>query len=282
MQSPLEQETLFEEKSFRSFLSFINENFGLELSWYNRNSLQRRLQKVVRQFRLSDLRSLQMLMLRDEKYFQNFVDLFTVQVTELFREPLSLLELRKEVLPFFRDKSELKVLQVGASTGEELSSLCILLDEEGILEESKITSTDLSLTALEKAKRPCISKARIKEAEMNYRKSGGEGLLPDYYQATSSLCFFHESLFKNVDYKLFDLTKDELGQKFDIILCRNLLIYFKVNQQHQLLDRLLRHLNPGGFLILGEQESVSFYQNHENLQIVSSSQKIFRQNLIAP
>lgn len=282
MQSPLEQETLFEEKSYLNFLSFIKDNFGLELSWYNRNSLQRRLQKVIRQFRLPDLRALQMLLVRDEKFFQSFVDQFTVQVTELFREPLSLLELRKEVLAFYRNKSKLQILQVGASTGEELSSLCILLKEQGILDDTRITSTDISMSALEKAKRPCISKARIKEAEMNYQKSGGHGHLGDYYQSTSSLCFFHESLYSNVEYKLFDITKDELGQKFDIILCRNLLIYFQVDQQHQILDRLLRHLNPGGFLILGEQESVSFYHNHENLQIVSSSQKIFRQNLIAP
>jgi len=282
MQSPLEQETLFEEKSYLNFLSFIKDNFGLELSWYNRNSLQRRLQKVIRQFRLPDLQALQMLLVRDEKFFQSFVDQFTVQVTELFREPLSLLELRKEVLAFYRNKSKLQILQVGASTGEELSSLCILLKEQGILDHTRITSTDISMSALEKAKRPCISKARIKEAEMNYQKSGGHARLGDYYQSTSSLCFFYESLYGNVEYKLFDITKDELGQKFDIILCRNLLIYFQVDQQHQILDRLLRHLNPGGFLILGEQESVSFYHNHENLQIVSSSQKIFRQNLIAP
>lgn len=282
MQSKLEVATIFEEKALSEFMAFIEEEFGLELAWYNSTSLERRLDKVRRHFKLGSLKNLQMLLLRDKRTFQTFVDLFTVQVTELFREPLTLQEIRRTILPMYQKKEQFKVLLVGSSTGEELSSINIILEEENIRAKSEIWATDLSQNALKKAHRPSISKSRIREATMNYRKSGGRSSLDNYYQSTSSLCYFHEGLFNNVRFQTFDVTRDELGQKFDLILCRNLLIYFQVEHQDRILTRLLNHLNPGGFIALGEQEALSFYHNRESLQIVSSSQKIFRQSLIAP
>lgn len=278
MEYKLEQEKL---SGFYSFRSFVEKEFGLNLSYYNESSLQRRLNKVLRHWNLTDLRSLQLLLVRNEHYYQKFVDGFTVQVTELFREPRTLIEIRNQVFPFYTKAKSLKILLVGSSTGEEMSSLCIMLQEEGLLAKSQITATDLSSRALEKAKTPHISKARLAEAHMNYRKSGGKGVLDDYYQTTSSMCYIHPQLFENTELRQFDITQDELGEQFDLIFCRNLLIYFQAEKQHFLLDRLLRHLKPGGFLSLGEQESASFYQNPENLQIISSSQKIYRQNIIS-
>lgn len=278
MEYKLELENL---SGFYFFRNFVEKEFGLNLSFYNENSLQRRLQKVLLHWNLRDLRALQLLLLRNEHYYEKFLDGFTVQVTELFREPQSLLEIRQQIFPFYQKAKTVKILLVGSSTGEELSSLCIMLQEEGLLQKTEITATDLSKKALEKAQRPHISKAKLGPAEMNYRKSGGLKSLEDYYQATSSMCYFHPQLFNNRTFKSFDLTQDELGEQFDLILCRNLLIYFQAEKQHQLLDRLFRHLKPGGFLSLGEQESISFYQKPGNLQIISSSQKIYRQNIIS-
>ena len=278
MEYKLEREKL---SGFYSFRSFVEKEFGLNLAFYNESSLQRRLSKVLRHGNLIDLQALKFLLLRNEHYYQKFVDGFTVQVTELFREPRTLKEIRNKVFPFYRKAKSLRILLVGSSTGEEMSSLCIMLQEEGLLEKSQIMATDLSSRALEKAKTPHISKAKLAEAVMNYRKSGGKGVLEDYYQTTSSMCYFHPQLFENTELRQFDITQDELGEQFDLILCRNLLIYFQAEKQHHLLDRLFRHLKPGGFLSLGEQESASFYQNPENLQIISSSQKIYRQNIIS-
>ncbi len=278
MQSKLQSDLVIDEKSFHDFKDFVRDQFQLDLHAYNARSLERRLQKVLRQWRIDDLRTLQMLMLRNPQYYQRFLDSFTVQVTELFREPLGFLEIRESIGPFLRRKSKIRILLAGSSTGEELSSLCILLKEEGLLEKAEILATDLSPSALTKSQQPCISKSRLKEAKMNYQRSGGILDLDEYYQSTSSLCFFHEWLFNSVSWESFNITSDELSSKFDLVICRNLLIYFKSEKQDQIIGRLLRHLNPGGFLMLGEQESIGFYGHPSRLQIVSSSQKIYRLN----
>lgn len=282
MQSKLEATILIEEKPFLEFIEFVESSYGLMLSWYNPKSLKRRLDKVLRLFNIDDLRSLQLLFIRDEKFFQKFIDAFTVKVTELFREPGSLKVIREDVLPLLRNKEAPKILLIGSSTGEELCSLAIILKELDLLDRVEITATDLSPKAISCAAKPCISKSRLKEAQMNYRRAGGTGLLEEYYQATSSLCYFHPSLLDRVHFQCFDITKDELDQKFDLIFCRNLLIYFQSQQHNGLVQRLVRHLKPGGFLSFGEQESIRFYKNHDNLQIVSSSQKIYRQNILLP
>tara|TARA_Y100001934_G_scaffold274194_1_gene365820 strand:+ start:399 stop:1247 length:849 start_codon:yes stop_codon:yes gene_type:complete len=279
MQQNLISQVEIPEKSYRDFLEFVEDRYGLKLEWYNKSSVMRRLLKVMNQMRVNDLYTLKLL-ISESSHFQKFLDRFTVQVTELFREPKTWLEMRKSVLPVLKQRDTISILLVGSSTGEELSSLAIILDEMELMDKCQILATDLSAAALEKAHRPSISKARLHEADMNYRKAGGLALLEDYYQTTSSLCHFHEHLFRKVKFEQFDISSGELNQKFDLILCRNLLIYFQTEFQEHPLSQLVHHLKPGGFLSLGEQETMAFYPNHENLQIVSSSQKIYRQNFV--
>ncbi len=281
MESKVKFSQVIPEKSYRDFVELVEDRYGLQLKWYNRSSLMRRLLKVMDQFQVNDLYTLMLLLSSDHKYYEKFLDRFTVQVTDIFREPKGWKKLRELVLPLLRKQEQIKILIVGGSKGEELAALCIMLKEESLLDKTEITLSDLSESALRASQRPSISKTRIKEAELNYRMGGGKSNLYDYYQSTSSLCYFDENLFANVERLHFDITQSELGKKYDLILCRNLLIYFQSQFQHLPLARLVRHLNPGGFLSLGEQESIAFYKGHENLQIVSSSQKIFRQNLIS-
>lgn len=280
MQSKLKYNQVLPEKSYRDFITLVEERYGLQLNWYNKNSLIRRLLKVMDQFRVNDLYTLMLLVSSDRSYYEKFLDRFTVQVTEFFREPKGWLEMRESVCPILRHHKQIKVLLVGASTGEELASLAIMLKEEGLLDKAEITLTDISDSALNRNMKPTLIKSRLKEAELNYRLGGGKADLSSYYQSTSSLCFFNPDLFKKVKAQHFDITQSELGQKYDLILCRNLLIYFQSQYQHYPLARLIRHLNPGGFLSLGEQESIAFYRGSNNLQIVSSSQKIYRQDVL--
>lgn len=280
MQSKVKIEQAIPEKSYRDFINLIEERYGLHLNWYNKPSLIRRILKVMEHLSVNDSYTLMLLISSDRKYYEKFLDYFTVQVTDFFREPKGWKELREVVLPILKRQDRINILIVGASKGEELASLAILLKEENCWAKSRITVTDISESAIKRNKKPTISKTRLKEAALNHQLSGGKSDLSDYYQSTSSLCHFNEGLFEQVDYAHFDLTQSELGEKFDLILCRNLLIYFQPNYQHSPIARLVRHLNPGGFLSLGEQESIAFYRSAENLQIVSASKKIYRLNVL--
>ncbi len=267
-------------EELQAFSSFIYDAYGLRLDWYNQSSLIRRLHRVLQLNRLTNLTQLALLMSRNKDYFWRFTDLFTVQVTELFREPLALRELKTTTFPFLERLLNPKILVVGTSSGEEVISLCIMLKEAGMLSRSQIIATDLSQKALEKAKDFAVSKTKIEHAEMNYLKAGGEQSLKAYYQATSSMCYFHKELMENVEWSLFDLTQSELGLQFDLILCKNVLIYFNHQYQSKPLSRLVRHLRPGGFMALGEKESMAFYRNENYLiQTVSSEYKIYRKSL---
>lgn len=268
------------EKGLGDFYDFLEDKYGLHLRWYNQASLKRRLEKVLMEFRLRDLYSLMLLIVSDRKHYEKFLDHFTVNVTECFREPKSWLEIRESIIPFMQRQQNLSVLIVGGSTGEELVSLAILLEETKLLNRARIVCSDLSEAALEQARRPIIPRAKIMDAIKNYELSGGQKELEMYYQSTATSCHFHSYLFENVEYRHFDITQSELGEQFDLIICRNLLIYFQTQHQHHPLARLVRHLKPGGFLNIGEQESLSFYRGPGNLQIVSASQKIYRQDLI--
>ena len=205
MQQNLISQVEIPEKSYRDFLEFVEDRYGLKLEWYNKSSVMRRLLKVMNQMRVNDLYTLKLL-ISESSHFQKFLDRFTVQVTELFREPKTWLEMRKSVLPVLKQRDTISILLVGSSTGEELSSLAIILDEMELMDKCQILATDLSAAALEKAHRPSISKARLHEADMNYRKAGGLALLEDYYQTTSSLCHFHEHLFRKVKFEQFDIS----------------------------------------------------------------------------
>lgn len=262
------------------FTEFMSERYGLQLSWYNQDSLSRRLSRVLANARLDNLQHLMLLLSRNSDYFHRFINSFTVKVTELFREPLALKELRTLSFPHLQRIISPKILIVGSSSGEEMISLCIMLEEVGLLEQSEIMVTDISKDALAKSQNFAVSKTKIKHASMNYHKAGGNALLEDYYQSTSSMCFFKESLFQNVKWSLFDITQSELGMQFDLILCKNVLIYFNHEFQSKPLTRLVRHLRPGGVLALGEQESMAFYKNDSfQMQTLSSEFKIYRKSL---
>ncbi len=268
------------DQDLKQFSELVEDRYGLHLDWYNPLSVKRRLQRVITSSGLKNLHELSLVLGRNRDFFEKFIELFTVKVTELFREPNALKELKTSAFPFLRRIIEPKILIVGCSTGEEIISLCIHLHEAGLLANSRIMATDISAQAIEKAKNFAVSKTKIQHAAMNYKKSGGIADLSDYYQSTSSMCFFNPKLFEKVEWSLFDLTQSELAAQYDLILCRNVLIYFNHLHQSKPLARLERHLCPGGFLMLGEQESIAFYRNSNyQIQTVSTQYKLYRKSL---
>lgn len=281
MQATQEKEVpKIDPEELNHFMDFMSDRYGLELSWYNQLSLERRIQRVLTASRLDNLTNLSLVLQRNSSYFHRFVDLFTVKVTEMFREPYSLKALRSYAFPILERLLKPKILIVGGSKGAEMISLCILLHETGLLDRSEIVVTDLSRDALEESQKFSIGKSKLSDAEKNYFLAGGKGKLEQYYHSGSTSVRFREELFKPVKWTLFDITQSELGTHFDLILCKNVLIYFHHQHQSKPLDRLVRHLRPGGVLALGEQESMAFYNNDAFLmQTLSSDYKIYRKSL---
>jgi len=262
-----------------TFYRFIDREFQFKLQWYNGNSAERRLQKAIKNLKLSSLEELQSHLHCGKVSFQDFINLFTVNVTEVFREPNSLNELRTSVLPFFRDCDEFKVLLVGSSTGEELATLCIILKENGLLERSEIVATDIDKKVLEQAFKPKLNKSNLSKGQKNYLIAGGFRELDYYFLGAGSQAFLDESLLKNVQFKQFDICHSNLNDHFDLIICKNVLIYFQYAEQHRLINNLGRHMNPKAFLALGEKESIMRLSKlSSSFASVSTDYNIYRKN----
>lgn len=267
----------FKADELAHFIDFVEKNYHFKLSWYNTQSTERRLAKLLKKLELANLQELELKLSKNLFSFDQFVNDLTVNVTQAFREPKSLLELKQSVLPFFRNQEKINILIVGCSTGEELGSLCILLKENKLLETSTIWATDLDSQVLEKAQKPQINRDDWEAAKLNYLTAGGFRDLDHYFIGAGRNNFLEMHLLEKVHFQVFDLCSDDLKQEFDLILCKNVLIYFQYHEQHHLLNNLARHLKPYGFLALGEKESMTHNEKLEfQFAIVSAEHNIYR------
>lgn len=256
----------FQDSSqFQRFRDFILDFKGLDLELYQDSSCMRRLEHAMERLKVNDLGQLELLLARRPELYEEFIAAFTVGVSSLFRDPDSLRFFREFVLPLVLNKNDHPgILITGQSSGEELASILITLEELNLRQSFKILATDLSQTALNRALKPKVNRTAMTKASRDYISAGGVHRLDYYFQASSLQHHLHPDLCTGVKHALFDLSKDELEQSFDIIFCRNVLIYFKPAVQGQIIARLHRHLKSGGFLILGEKESIIFYPPHKN------------------
>lgn len=256
-----DQSTIIERSALADFYDFAREEWSLELEAYNQASVGRRLRKILNDLHLSDLDTLRAYYLGRPQGGRDFIRHFTVPVTEMFREPEAWRALVDHVFPRWRAKEQIRVLHVGCSSGEEVLSLCILAEQEGLRERLQITATDINEVAMEKLGAAAISRMKLPWAESNFAKAGGRGGLAQYYLVNSSMAFFQPHLLETVYLRRLDICRGELNQEFDLIFCRNTLIYFNTQWQNRILEKLWQHLKSEAFLCIGEQESLLFMNN---------------------
>ena len=156
---------------------------------------------------------------------------FSINYTEMFRDPAFFYSLRKRVFPFLATYPTLKIWHAGCSTGEEVFSLAILLNEVGLLSRSKIYATDKDASVLDKAASAIFDTSRMQDYTANYYNSGGNSEFSNYYSSGYGQLKFQENLRKNISFKQHNLVVDEGFQKFNLILCRNVMIYFEKDLQ---------------------------------------------------
>jgi chemotaxis protein methyltransferase CheR len=196
--------------------------------------------------------------LHEPDVFSSMLQYFTVQVSEMFRDPGYFLCLRREVMPVLRTYPSLKLWIAGCSTGEELYSFAILLHEEELLERSLIYATDINAQALEQAEAGVYSVDRIAGFSDNYRKAGGHASLSDYYTAAYGRAVFDKSLRENIVFSDHSLATDSVFAEVQLVSCRNVLIYFDRILQDRAVGLFRDALVRRGFLGIGSKESLRF------------------------
>ena len=257
-------------------LEAIYLRYGYDFRSYAMQSIGRRLQQFLRDRQISSFLEVAGLLLRDPAFFHTLVPYFSVSVTALFRDPFVYAALRRHVVPLLRTWPHVKLWDAGCATGEEVYSLAILLSEEGLLERCTLYATDISASALETARAGIYPLETILRGSTNYLESGARGSLSNYYHARYDAAAMDARLRKGVTFARHNLAMDTSFGEMQVIVCRNVLIYFNRELQDHVLELFWESLENGGFLCLGDKESLSFTSVADRFEVIDESARIYK------
>jgi chemotaxis protein methyltransferase CheR len=239
-------------------LEAIHAKYHYDFRQYATATLKRRLSQAVECFGCRSLSGLQERVLREPEVFHDLLGYFTVQVSDMFRDPLFFQALRQHVVPVLHTYPSLKVWVAGCSTGEEVYSLAILLREEGLLDRTTIYATDINGQALETAEKGIFALRRMASFSEAYLASGGRRSLSDYYTVGYGSAILDKTLRRDVVFSDHSLATDSAFAEAQLITCRNVLIYFDSALQDRAVGVFKDSLCRKGFLGLGARESLRF------------------------
>ena len=257
-------------------LAEVLKLYGYDFSNYSKASLRRRINRIVNKEKIVSIAEFRYKLVNDELYFNYFLEEVTVNVTEMFRDPFFFKSLREDVIPFLKNVPLIRIWHAGCSTGEEVYSLAILLKEEGLLERSLLYATDINQHVLEAAQSREFSIESMTEYTRNYIESGGKKDFSSYYSAKYGKAIFSSELKNRMVFSTHNLVTDQSFNEFDLIVCRNVLIYFNPLLQNKVVNLFNDSLSDSGYLALGSKESIRFTTIASNFNSVDSKQKIWQ------
>ncbi|AKD03666.1 protein-glutamate O-methyltransferase CheR [Pontibacter korlensis] len=271
----LENEAHFEQE-VEALIQDIHTQYGYDFGGYARASVYRRIKRFLGQKGLASVEELRGALFANSYFFENFLQEVTVNVTEMFRDPAFFLSLRANVLPILSTYPYIKIWDAGCSTGEELFSLAILLEEEGLLGRTKIYATDINQKVLKQAKEGIFSVSNMASYTAGYYAAGGKREFSGYYRSNYGNVKFDSSLVKNVVFYPHNLATDSSFNEFHLILCRNVLIYFNRELQERVYRLFDESLVSLGYLALGKKETLAMSSISTSYNIVDKSNRIYR------
>jgi chemotaxis protein methyltransferase CheR len=257
-------------------LEGVFRQYGFDFRSYAYASIRRRLWKRVEAEELSNLSELQARVLHDTNAMERLLLDLSVNVTAMFRDPLFYVAFREKVIPLLRTYPFIRIWHAGCSTGEEVYSVAIMLQEAGLYERSRIYATDINDVVLQHARRGIFPLERMQEYTENYINAGGKRSFSEYYTAKYDGALFDPSLLRNIVFSQHNLVTDRSFAEFTVILCRNVLIYFDRKLQNQVHRLFYDSLATLGVLCLGSKESLKFSDFEECYEPISASDKIYR------
>ncbi|NTW99766.1 MAG: protein-glutamate O-methyltransferase CheR [Geobacteraceae bacterium] len=254
----------------------IYQVYGYDFRDYSEASLRRRLTQWLSGSGFSTLSLAQSHLLRDRALFDTLLRGITVNVSEMFRDPVFFKAVRELVVPHLKTYPFVKIWHAGCSSGEEAYSMAILLLEEGLQNRFRIYATDINDEVIRKAQEGIYPLQEIQRFTRNYQLSGGKGSFSDYYTARYNHAILNTSLRENIVFAVHNLAVDAAFGEMNLILCRNVLIYFKQPLKERVLKLFDRSLFQGGFLCLGTKESLEHRDIFGRYEAISPRIQIYQ------
>jgi chemotaxis protein methyltransferase CheR len=254
----------------------IHQKYNYDFRNYAMSSFKRRVLRIMELKKLS-VDALIKKLNEQPLFINEFLDELTVNVTEMFRDPSFWRVMREEVIPaILLNHKQFKIWHAGCSSGEEVVSMCIMLKEMNLLQDVTIIATDLDVNILEKAKSMSYPLKNMDLNEKNYIRFQGTGNFKDYYKEENGLAVFNKDLLSNVSFRRHDLVLGEPFNKFDLILCRNVMIYFNQTLQNEVLKKFHESLFKYGYLAIGSKESLIWCDYANRFIVVNNEEKIYK------
>ncbi len=254
----------------------ISVAYGYDFSDYSRASFKRRIQRLLTIDNFSSFAELRYRIKNDETYFAHAIEEISVTVTEMLRDPLFYQSVRTNIIPVLATHPFIKIWHAGCATGEEVYSMAILLKEAGLLHKSLLYATDMNPAALSKARKGIFPLSQMQQYSKNYVASGGLQDFSSYYTANYHFAQFDPRLNEKMIFASHNLVTDFSFNSFQLIFCRNVLIYFNKDLQDRVFRLFDASLDLNGFLALGTKESIRFSSIAQNYKSITGREKIWR------
>lgn len=254
--------------------------YGYDFRQYTEASLRRRLTQWLSRSGFATLSLAQSQLLRDRELFETLLRGITVNVSEMFRNPAFFKAIREHVVPHLKTYPFVKIWHAGCACGEEAYSMAILLLEEGLKGRFRIYATDINEEVIRKAQEGIYPLQYLQHFSKNYQQAGGKNSFSDYYTARYNHAILAPTLREDIVFATHNLAGDADFSEMNLILCRNVLIYFKKQLKERVLGLLDTSLVPGGFLCLGTNESLDLRQMSDRYGEILPRTQIYQKQYV--
>lgn len=267
--------SIITDDELKQLIHLIKKLHGFDFEQYSMASFKRRVVRIMELQKL-DYFDLSNKLINDADYFDDFVMEITVNITEMFRDPPFYRSLNEQVIPYLKSYQHIKVWSSGCSTGEEVYSLAILFEENGLYDRCFFYGTDINYNVIEQAKDGIYGLQKMRQYSENFVQVGSKNSLSNYYTAKYDAASIKRKLKKNILFSVHNLTSDGPFNEFQLISCRNVLIYFDSELQSRAITLFYESLANFGFLCLGSKESIRNPELAKKFKIVDKKNNIYQ------
>jgi chemotaxis protein methyltransferase CheR len=264
------------DEEMNSLTSSILIRYGIDFTCYEPKSLRRRIIRLINNLDIASVHELWVKFLHDRNFVNVFMNEVSVGMTSMFRDPVLWRNLKKHLEADFLIKRKVHTWHAGCSTGEEVYSLGILLKESRMLHKASAVATDFNQNSIEEARSGVYHKMKMIENESNYREFNPVDNFANYYTTDGKHATMDPQLIRHTEFKYHNLITDSFPTGFDLIFCRNVMIYFDAIAKVKLLDKFYDALNPGGYFVIGFFDTINYLMDSKKFKLADEEAKIFQ------
>ncbi|MGA1932261.1 CheR family methyltransferase [Arcobacter sp. YIC-464] len=269
-------DNFFDINDIKAFLEKVYDKYGYDYRGYNENHIKRRIHLFYSNLKPKNFKEFEKIVLNNKSVFKDLFLNISVNITTFYRNPNVFKILKEDILPKLDSYLDIKIWCAGCSSGEEPYSIAIFLKELGLLDRSLIYATDLNDVILENAKNGLYSKESYNRFLKHYYQAGGNQSFSKYFTNHNDFVEIDESIKDKILFFKHNLALDSKLNEFQLIFCRNVLIYFDTELKNRIFDLFKDSLDSYGFLVLGESESLN---SNKNYITIDEKNKIYKRKI---